>query len=631
MKFSWRYILLAILVTATLAAPEGTFASATIIIQNNDGPGEGFNDPTPWTPRGGNPASTLGQARLNAFQYAANLWATCINSNVTIVIAAQMDPLFCDATSAVLGSAGSSTVHRDFTNRPLASTWYPQALANALAGYDLSPSNPDINATFNSNLDGSSGCMGGAEWYYGYNENPPSGDIDFITVVMHEIGHGLGFQTFVDLASGAKLMGYNDTFMMHLNQSNASPGDYRYMSNSGRITASKSDPNLRWKGPNVTNQHPNIPVTAGLNSGYVRMYGPNPQQPGSSVSHWSTAVSPNEVMEPSYAGPNHDPRLAFYLMADIGWPMSPSCLCAADPTTLADSDTVTVSRTETEWCLRIELDNIASGDAYNINATMTESVAGITIIDAQCAYGTITGGSSGWGNPDSYLINTSSWPGGTFDVVLDVEWEDDCGNNYFDSFTLSLDPPDAVPVAFQQIVATTTDNSIALHWSIYADETFAGFNIYRHQAGKSFEIKLNQNGLIAKSQRTYIDTNAEAGITYSYSVAFVMQDGNELRSPPVEATLGEIITRLEQNRPNPFNPSTEITYRLGADSRASLKIYDVTGRLIRTLVDQRQESGVYHAMWDGRDGEGRLVSSGVYFYKLNAGNFTQTRRMVLLK
>jgi len=612
-------------------APSVLQASATIVIQNNDSAGEGFNDPTPWTPRGGNSATTLGQARLNAFQYAANLWAPCLNSNVTIIISAQMDPLFCDATSAVLGSAGAATIHRDFTHRPLPSTWYPQALANALAGTDLSPSNPDINATFNSNLDGSSGCMGGAKLYSGYDQAPPSGDIDFITVVMHEIGHGLGFQTYVDLSTGAKLMGYNDTFMLHLNQASANPADYPYMSNTGRINASKSDPNLRWTGSNVTGRHPDIPVTAGLNGGYVRMYGPNPQEPGSSVSHWSKAVTPNEVMEPSYTGPNHDPGLAFYLMADIGWPMSASCVCASDPTTLAVSDTSTVSRTGTEWRLRIALTNSGPASAYGVHATMTENVSGISITDAGCNYGNIGSGAEDWGEPDSYLINTSAWPGGTFTVSVAVEWEDDCGHPYSATFPVTLDPPDAVPVAFQQISATPLDHGIMVQWAFFADEDFAGFNVYRRRFEDSGEIRLNQNGLVDKSQRTYMDTNAEAGAAYFYSVSSVMPDGSELRSPPAAATMGEFSTLLLQNRPNPFNPCTQIEYRLGKDTHAVLNIYDVRGRLIRTLIDRPQKTGVYHVIWDGKDSRGGMVSTGVYFYRLSTGTFTQTRRMVLLK
>src|SRR5215813_5463078 len=93
-------MLVAMLALATSAG------AATIIINNTDGVGEGFNDPTPFVPVGGNPATTLGAARLNAFQYAADLAGACLVSNVTIVVNASMDPLTCTSTSAVLGSAG---------------------------------------------------------------------------------------------------------------------------------------------------------------------------------------------------------------------------------------------------------------------------------------------------------------------------------------------------------------------------------------------------------------------------------------------------------------------------------------------------------------------------------------------
>ena len=97
--------LLTILSAVVIAAGPASdaLAGATVLIVNMDGANEGFNDPTPWTPTGGNPATTLGQARLNAFQYAANIWGQCINSNVVIRVQAQMDPQFCNVNSAVLG------------------------------------------------------------------------------------------------------------------------------------------------------------------------------------------------------------------------------------------------------------------------------------------------------------------------------------------------------------------------------------------------------------------------------------------------------------------------------------------------------------------------------------------------
>jgi len=90
---------------------------------------------------------------------------------------------------------------------------------------------------------------------------------------------------------------------------------------------------------------------------------------------------------------------------------------------------------------------------------------------------------------------------------------------------------------------------------------------------------------------------------------------------------------LGQNSPNPFNPSTTISYSVpeGQTVQAILKVYDLRGRLVRTLVEEMLEPGSYSVFWDGRDGSGQQISSGVYLYRMRAGEFTQTRKMVLLK
>jgi hypothetical protein len=135
-----------------LCATSTAFA-ATFVIVNMDGSGEGFNDPTPVAPIGGNDGTTLGQQRLNLFQKAADIWGAAIDSAVPVRIQAQFNPLSCDASSAVLGSAGSTFMVRDFPGAPQLYTWYHYALANALAGVDLDPNNDDISATFNSAID----------------------------------------------------------------------------------------------------------------------------------------------------------------------------------------------------------------------------------------------------------------------------------------------------------------------------------------------------------------------------------------------------------------------------------------------------------------------------------------------
>lgn len=196
-------------------------AAATITVVNLDGAGEGFNDPSAPdfnSTAGGNTGATLGAQRLNAFQFAANIFGAAINSSVVIRVGANFDPLFCTATLTILGQAGPVTAHRDFANALVPNTWYSAALANKLAGTDLAPANDDIGATFNSAI--GTTCAFPLPWYYGTDANPPAGTIDFVTVVLHELGHGLGFLTFVSLSTGAKLVGRNDVFMLNLENHN---------------------------------------------------------------------------------------------------------------------------------------------------------------------------------------------------------------------------------------------------------------------------------------------------------------------------------------------------------------------------------------------------------------------------
>lgn len=92
-----------------------------------------------------------------------------------------------------------------------------------------------------------------------------------------------------------------------------------------------------------------------------------------------------------------------------------------------------------------------------------------------------------------------------------------------------------------------------------------------------------------------------------------------------------LATALRQNFPNPFNPTTRIAYTLARSSRVALRIYDVSGRLVKTLVDGSMPAGNYEEIWNGTDNGGGRVASGVYFYRLSAPGFVSTRKMVLLR
>jgi flagellar hook assembly protein FlgD len=90
-------------------------------------------------------------------------------------------------------------------------------------------------------------------------------------------------------------------------------------------------------------------------------------------------------------------------------------------------------------------------------------------------------------------------------------------------------------------------------------------------------------------------------------------------------------TFLAQNFPNPFNPSTTIEFGLKEGGHVSLRIYDAAGRLVRSLIDESRPAGRYSVDWDGKDRIGGRAASGVYFYRLMAGSFLETRKMVLLR
>ena len=88
---------------------------------------------------------------------------------------------------------------------------------------------------------------------------------------------------------------------------------------------------------------------------------------------------------------------------------------------------------------------------------------------------------------------------------------------------------------------------------------------------------------------------------------------------------------LLQNYPNPFNASTVISYALSKPNRVKLDVFNILGQLVCTLVDDHQSAGHKSEQWDGRDDHGQQIASGVYLYRISAGEFTMTRRMVLLR
>ncbi|MFY9550262.1 MAG: PA domain-containing protein [Thermoanaerobaculia bacterium] len=241
-----RRAAVAVFVLSLAAAAAARGAHLTIV--NGDAAGTGFNDPTAATPVGGNTGTTVGQQRLIAFQYAADIWAALLDSSVDIRVRATFEPLTCTATTAVLGAASPAQSVRDFPNAPFANTWYASALANRLAGQDLNPATDDITARFNSKL-GTTGCFEGSGWYYGL-DTKHGNQVDLVAVLLHEFGHGLGFLTFVS-DQGVEFQGHPDAFERDIFDTTT----YKHwtdMTTDERGASAVNTGHLTWDGETVT-------------------------------------------------------------------------------------------------------------------------------------------------------------------------------------------------------------------------------------------------------------------------------------------------------------------------------------------------------------------------------------------
>ena len=272
--------------------------AATLVVQSRDPAGVGFNDPTPVEPVGGNPGTTLGQQRMNVYLYVAKLWGDALQSSQTIYVSAGWEALSCSSNNAVLGSASARNIWYDFPGgKP--GTWYPQALANKLSGANLSDGqvdttgydNVDIKTQFNINL-GNTGCLDGLPFYLGLDGKAGS-KVNFMTTLLHEIGHGLGFSiTSTNAQTGQRTMADGNLAPTGGNQGLPSIWEgFMYDSTQEktwldtandveRRLSSVNNGGLSWNGPKAVAGYAQLQTLPGVG---LRVSAPAPGAPGTFV------------------------------------------------------------------------------------------------------------------------------------------------------------------------------------------------------------------------------------------------------------------------------------------------------------------------------------------------------------
>ena len=192
-----------------------------------------------------------------------------------------------------------------------------------------------------------------------------------------------------------------------------------------------------------------------------------------------------------------------------------------------------------------------------------------------------------------------------------------------------------IPVELTSFTANVSGPNVQLNWSTATETNNQGFEVQRNynQSGWTLLGFIDGNGTTTEPQTySFTDNNVKEG-SYSYRLKQIDYDGSFNYSDIVEVTVGNIPDeyKLLQNYPNPFNPSTMIRYQVPQKSNVTIKVYNLLGREIKTLFNGPVQPGYHDVEWNGLNNHGIQMSSGIYIYRMTAGTFTGSGKMILMK
>jgi hypothetical protein len=482
-----------------------------------------------------------------------------LRSNVEIRVNAQFGPLTpCDAASGVLGSAGPTTVHRDFPGALIAGAWYHQALANKLTGSDLDAVNADINANFNSSV-GTATCLTPG-WYYGIDGNEGT-QIELLPVVLHEIGHGLGFSTTTNGQTGLFLNSFPAVWDFFL--FNPATGlHWNQMNNAQRAASATSCGNLVWDGAITT-------------AGGARLLGPKPNlhvnSPGPAVGDYDVGT------------------------ASFGPPLSTTGLTG--DVALANDGTGILTNA-CEPLINVVGGKIVLLDRGGCNFTVkvknAQNAGAIGVIVADSVAGCPP---AGLGGSDPTITIPSVRISQSDGVLLKANL---AGMNA----TLIQDP------------TKKAGTHVTGRVKMYAPLPYAAGSSVSH-----WDVSAEPNLLMEPAINTSLSSDPDLTMQLFADIGWLGTSGVEV----VESSDSQFLFSLAQNVPNPGADLTRVRFSVPSRGRVVMRLFDVSGRLVRTAVDETLGPGAYSAPIPTAG-----LAGGVYFYRLEAGGMTLSRRLAVL-
>ena len=190
----------------------------------------------------------------------------------------------------------------------------------------------------------------------------------------------------------------------------------------------------------------------------------------------------------------------------------------------------------------------------------------------------------------------------------------------------------AIATLLQSQSTDVSASGVTIRWSLSAIDEGAEFRVSK-RSGESADYAVDDDPAIARDDLsfTYVDRDVLPGASYSYIVETSSADGWSVLLEAGPVTVPAAAFALMTNYPNPFNPATAISYSIRERGSVALKIYDVTGARVATLVDATLAPGQYTAYWNGLNDQGASVASGTYFCRLSSAKQAETRKILLMR
>ncbi len=270
--------------------------------------------------------------------------------------------------------------------------------------------------------------------------------------------------------------------------------------------------------------------------------------------------------------------------------------------------------------------------SYFLLQSMTPTTSTAQVMYTLTSPNQVVGGHFGFSVSDAGDVNGDGYD----DVVVGALGEDP-GSNPGYAGRAYVFSGFLIPVELTGFTASVEEGGVILRWTTLSEHENFGFHVYRSFETASAYVRITDAiipGAGNSSMRhdyTYADEDIVVGSSYSYRLADIDFQGHETLHGPVSVTVFPSELALHGVHPNPFSDEVTVKLDLSANGHVRLNVYNLAGKLVRTLADDEMETGLHEIRWDGHDEAGGIVPPGVYTYRVESRGIERSGKLILIR